>query len=165
MSIQMPESVTIFEEVNPMTDILTPANSGLEELILDPLVSTKTIDTLKGLLVRIPDLLIYRPKEDDGECYPCAKSVNHIADECAIKEFKPSWSEENLLIAWPQVLIDDKWVYTNPPYYVIGKTNQNGFGITPDPDWEAKLDADGIGFKIVRKIRMHLKSCPQIDYL
>lgn len=147
-----------------MHPAMTPAVSGINDLVNDNVVETETIKMFEELLVKYPDLQIYRPNADKGDCYPCSKGVNKFVDECGIYEHL-SADGHTYVYAWPSTTIGSFRVYSDPPSYIIGVVNTSGFGIVPTEGLEEQLDKDEISFKVVKKIREHLKSKPAIFYM
>jgi hypothetical protein len=148
-----------------MSNILIPAQSNLDAIALDTKVNVDTVAMFRELLEKFPNLIIYRPDPDTGECFPCSRTINSIADECNIYELTPPGSDTTLVYAWPSTMIGQHIVYCDEPYFIIGKLNTSGFGIVPHPDLESSLDRAEISFKVVRKIRAHLASKPPIYYM
>ncbi len=143
---------------------LTPAEKGIETLSACG-ADQGVIDTFKTLLVRLPDLRIYRPDPSKPDWFPCSKTVNHMADACNIYDFKRPGEDFTDVYAWPSTTISDYKVYSDPPYIIIGRVNTAGFGVVPTEGLEALLDAEGLAFKAVRKIREHLSGRPAIFYM
>lgn len=146
-----------------MHPAMTPAVSGITDLVNDNVVPTDTVKMFEELLVKFPDLQIYRPDNAKGDCYPCTAGVNKLVDHCVIYEHK--LEDVTYVYAWPSTLIGPFRVYSDPPSFIIGKVNTAGFGIVPTEGLEEQLDKSEIGFKAVRQIREHLKSKPAIFYM
>ncbi len=148
-----------------MMSILTPAQTGIDVLAADVLVSQDTVTMFKELFVKFPDLIIYRPDPNKATCYPCSKSVNKYTDECQIIDDKPRGEGNDVdIFAWMYTTIGDFRVYSDPPYMVIGRVNTAGFGVVPTENWEDILDKVEMSSKVIRKIRNHLKGRPAIYY-
>ncbi len=143
---------------------LTPAQKGIETLSACG-ADQNVIDAFKILFARLPDLTIFRPDPEKADWYPCSKTVNRMADECHIHDFKRPNEDFTDIYAWPSTTIEDYKVYGDPPYIIIGRVNTAGFGVIPTADLEDLMDKEGIPFKVVRKIREHLNSRPAIFYM
>ena len=87
--------------------------------------------------------------DTEGDIRWCAKEVNQIANKCYFQVDKngyhwmmPYFGENGLV------------VHTEPPMLIVGKTIEAGFGVDPDPKWEAI--ASGINPKVVKVIKNYM---------
>lgn len=142
---------------------MVPSFVTLDSVCADPTTSKESIKAYKDISIRLPDLAIY--KSESGECYPYSKAVNIIADEVDVCEGRDLDKSDVSIWAWPSTVIENIRIYTNPPYYWLGDSNLDGFGIEPNPEIEALMDHDELSFKAKRQIRAWLKGHPAISYL
>ena len=148
-----------------MSDILIPANVNIDAIAADATVAEETVIMLRELLIKFPNLRVYKPAKDNGNCYPCSSTINDIVDDVMIYESRAIGSDTTYIYAWPHTTIGAHVVYSDPPFFIVGKTNTAGFGIVPSPTLEEDLSKADISFKVVRKIRAHLNSKPAIYYM
>lgn len=142
---------------------MVPSFMTLDSVCADPTTTKESIKVYKHISTKLPDLAIY--KSEDGECFPYSKAVNTIADEVDICEGRDINNSDISVWAWPSTVIDGTRIWSNPPYYWLGDSNLDGFGIEPNPQLEALMDRDELAFKIKRQIRAWLKGHPAISYL
>jgi hypothetical protein len=135
----------------------------IDNICADPSVNKDTIKAYKNMLVKLTDLSFY--KSDEGEYYPYSKAINTIADEVDVCEARDPNTGDVGVWAWPSASIDNTRVFTNPPYYWLGDSNLNGFGITPNQRIEELMDEDELSFRAKKQIRNWLRSHPAISYL
>lgn len=55
-------------------------------------------------------------------------------------------------------------IYSDPPIYVVGYRNQNGFGEKPLADWDVLLRDAGIGDDVILKVRNYLLAHQPVNY-
>jgi hypothetical protein len=142
---------------------MVPSFMTLDSVCADPTTNKESIKIYKDISVRLPDLAIY--KSEEGECYPYSRAINTIADELDVCEGRDMDKSDISVWAWPSTVIENTIIYTNPPYFWLGDSNLNGFGIEPNPEIEALMDKDELSFKAKRQIRAWLKGHPAISYL
>jgi hypothetical protein len=139
--------------------------STISSLTTDASVDFTTLGSFASLLVKLPDLLVYRPETRAQDMYVCSKAVNTFVDNITFVESKDERQNRTYTYAWMWTVVDNIYVYSNPPYYIIGRDNADGFGMTPTDGLDAELDKDEIASKLVRQVRQYIKDHPAISYM
>lgn len=55
-------------------------------------------------------------------------------------------------------------LYADPPVFLLGKLNPNGFGYIPDKDWEEWMKYNNVNPDIIKKVKDVLASKPPVNY-
>ena len=55
-------------------------------------------------------------------------------------------------------------ICADPPIYVVGHRNENGFGEVPLADWEDILGDSGISLRVIAKVRMYFGMHEPVNY-
>ena len=110
--------------------------------------------------IRYHDLRAYR--DHVGCIRLCSAQVNPVAthievthrtQECGGSIEVMAFVEENGL-----------HVYADPPLYVVGFSNPNGFGEVPLKDWADLLADAGLAIEVIRKVRSYLGRHAPINF-
>ena len=64
----------------------------------------------------------------------------------------------------PYVLEEGVSVYADPPLYVVGYSNPNGFGEVPLKDWPDLLADAGLSRTVISKVRSYLGGHAPVDF-
>lgn len=87
----------------------------------------------------------------------CTHEINYFANEI-------DFQFEDTLRA--QVFSYEHGVplYSDPPTYLLGKLNPNGFGYIPDKDWEEWMKYNNVNPDIIKHVKDVLASKPPVNY-
>jgi hypothetical protein len=121
----------------------------------------KIVD-LTEMLKAFPDLRLFR--DHWGRTLYCSKEVNGEVHEI---EIEPCSLCDHAVKVFAYGVIDPKGtrIYADPPYLIVGRQNQKGFGVVPVPDWEQRYEAEGFDRLVIREVRDYLAGNPPINYI
>lgn len=98
-----------------------------------------------------------------GRVQLCTPDVNKLADTIEITHRIDS-NSGSLLIS-PYVTTEKGVrIYADPPNYVVGSRNPDGFGEIPLADWEELLKDSALSAEVIRKVRWYLGAHAKVDY-
>lgn len=147
-----------------MIGLLDPKDE-VDRLEKEVKVKESQVSAIKHIFTSYPDLKIYRPINSKDDCLMCSYRTNIYVDNFDVLEDRDSTIDtQSQVYIWPYTIIDSYKLYSNPPYFVVGSLNQDGFGVVVDPNWDVKMDAENIAASVVRKVRTYLKSRVPINY-
>lgn len=117
---------------------------------------------LTEMLTAFPDLKLHR--DHWGRTLYCSKEVNSDVpmidiETCSICD------DAVKIFMYGEIDVKGTRIYSDPPYIVVGRMNQKGFGIVADPDWEKGFEAAGLGRFVIREVGDYLRGNPPINYL
>lgn len=107
-----------------------------------------------------PDLRAYR--DHLGVVRLCTPHANGLCDSIHI--LHRTDVDGSTLEIMPFFLDKQVHIYADPPLYVVGQRNPNGFGESPLPDWQELLEDAGLSKAVISKVRQYLKQHPPISY-
>lgn len=149
---------------------MSRADEAVAELLVDINDKQKVLDAIQYLQKLYPDLKVER----DGRITSftsikfCSGSVNCIVDGADIfkgfHSFDALKNNEEIVEAWPFTTVEGYKIYSDPPSFTIGQTNNSGFGVTPKAGWEDAMEEAGIARPGIRAAKDHLKKNPPITY-
>lgn len=90
----------------------------------------------------------------------CSVDINPYADLIDITHR----TEQGSLEILPHVNDKGVRIYADPPIYVVGYRNPQGFGEVPLADWEEILKDAGLDKEIIRKVRWYLRGHQPVSY-
>lgn len=91
----------------------------------------------------------------------CSVDVNQFVDRI---ELTHRTEQGGSLEIMP--FIDDKGVkvYSDPPIFIVGHRNSNGFGEIPLADWKEILEDSQISTEVQRKVKWYMGAHAPVDY-
>lgn len=107
-----------------------------------------------------PDLRAY--KDHLGVVRLCSSSVNYDCDQMYMVHRTDT--DSGSLEILPFVFDKQVRIHSDPPIFVVGQRNPNGFGEVGLPDWRELLEDAGIGPLVISKVRQYLNRHPPINY-
>jgi hypothetical protein len=87
-----------------------------------------------------------------------SKKANSLVDKFELEEIKGE------VLVWCYGDLNEGKVYSDPAFFILGKANGLGFGLTPKEGWEADLWIKGIGQDLIDKITVYVNNHPVISY-
>lgn len=136
---------------------MVDANDVISKLEKDISNKDSLVRKIKHFLSKFPDLRCYCT---GSTILLSSRSANGIVDNVAFTE-----DDSGNIFAWPRTSIESEAIYSNPPYYHIGRKNTSGFGVVMNPTLFNAIDNDELSLKSYREIKNYLKFRPQIDYI
>lgn len=143
-----------------MESLVDPSEC-LPSLSLSPR-GASTVATATYLLTQYPDLQLFKHPHKSGEiAFASDKAVNGME--------KPEFRVRNagpvqILEVWLYSVNEGHQVYGKPPFYEIGRSNQEGFGYIEVPGAIDMLDGLGLRFSTRKAIRRFMDSKAAIPY-
>lgn len=91
----------------------------------------------------------------------CSADVNGSVDMMDITHRS---DDGGSTIIHPFLQVNGQRVYADPPAYVVGYRNLDGFGEVPLPDWEVLLTDAGLSPEVIRKVKWFLGAHRPVNY-
>lgn len=91
----------------------------------------------------------------------CSTDVNAVADTIDICH---RTEDAGSLVIQPFIHAQGQRIYADPPIYVIGYRNLDGFGEVPLPDWEVLLKDASLSDEIIKKVKWYLRAHRPVNY-
>lgn len=121
----------------------------------------RKIRTLIELKEVYPDLRVHTDKNDIVRY--CSPMINGEVDTMDIGQSCACCTGATVL-AWPFTTLDGIRIYSDPPHFDIGKLNDFGFGVIPNPQWKGDFIKAQMCPLILKKVDDYLARHRPVSY-
>jgi hypothetical protein len=116
--------------------------------------NSKTYQSAMQAFVDYPGLKAFT---DDGVVRLCDLSSNYYVNKIDVNPGKHYFA---------RLFLESKGtaIYSDPPVFIVGTPNAEGFGVTPYKDWEENMLSEGINPDAVKEIKKSLSFNAAVNY-
>lgn len=130
----------------------------IETLVGEHEALAKRISILLDLGRKYPDLMVMKTGSVQRLC---SAQVNNRVDTMDIESPREPHAT---VVVWPFLkTTSGERVYSNPPGFVVGHANHQGFGVVPLANYERILTDAGISMRVIGNVRRYLDAHPDIE--
>ena len=116
------------------------------------------VEGASALLEQFPDLELHINRWK-RERYSSAHA-NSMTTDCDISH-NCGCCPDSPLEVWPYVQLGAVRVYSKPACFMVGEKNAYGYGECPYPDWQERMEKEGIPDAVIQKVAQYFAANPE----